>query len=168
MASGNFAVSAPTISLLKGWRRIRGMGRTASATCGRGRPNTHDLDLDRAGIARGAHGYIIPDDQLRTSVPRVWALGECRARAGDRICGKPPVGRRIQNSSHRPSLLPIPCRVAREGPHLYGCSSSPPDNPPTKSRILSDRSRFSTCAKDATSAIWHRAAVRLVDQTFRS
>jgi len=26
MASGNFAVSAPTISLLKGWRRIRGMG----------------------------------------------------------------------------------------------------------------------------------------------
>jgi hypothetical protein len=114
MASGNFAVSTPTISLPKGWRAHPRHGRTASATCGRGQPNSDDFDLDRAGIARGAHGYIIADDQLRTSVPGVWALGECRVRAGDRIGGKPPVGRWIQNSSHRPSLLPLPL-PGREG-----------------------------------------------------
>ena len=41
------------------------------------RPNTDDLGLDRAGIATDAHGYIQVDDQGRTSVDGVWALGEC-------------------------------------------------------------------------------------------
>jgi pyruvate/2-oxoglutarate dehydrogenase complex dihydrolipoamide dehydrogenase (E3) component len=44
------------------------------------RPNTDDLGLDRAGIATDARGYIPVDDQLRTSVPGVWALGDCNGR----------------------------------------------------------------------------------------
>ncbi|MGC2199320.1 MAG: FAD-containing oxidoreductase [Stellaceae bacterium] len=44
------------------------------------RPNTDDLGLDRAGIARDERGFIIVDDQLRTNVPRVWALGECNGQ----------------------------------------------------------------------------------------
>jgi len=44
------------------------------------RPNTDDLGLDRAGIGRDDHGYIIVDDQLRTNVPGVWALGDCNGR----------------------------------------------------------------------------------------
>ncbi len=45
-------------------------------------PNTHDLGLDRAGIATGEHGYIIVDDQLQTNVPGIWALGDCNGHGG--------------------------------------------------------------------------------------
>jgi len=43
-------------------------------------PNTDDLGLDRAGIETDGRGYIRVDDQLRTSVPGVWALGDCNGR----------------------------------------------------------------------------------------
>jgi pyruvate/2-oxoglutarate dehydrogenase complex dihydrolipoamide dehydrogenase (E3) component len=39
-------------------------------------PNTGDLGLDKAGIATDARGYISVDDQLRTNVPGIWALGD--------------------------------------------------------------------------------------------
>ena len=41
------------------------------------RPNTDDLGLDKAGIETDERGYIRIDDQLRTSVEGVWALGDC-------------------------------------------------------------------------------------------
>jgi len=44
------------------------------------RPNTDDLGLDAAGIATDARGYIVVDDELRTSVPGIWALGDCNGR----------------------------------------------------------------------------------------
>jgi pyruvate/2-oxoglutarate dehydrogenase complex dihydrolipoamide dehydrogenase (E3) component len=44
------------------------------------RPNTDDLGLDAAGIMTDRHGYIEVDDQLRTNVPGVWALGDCNGR----------------------------------------------------------------------------------------
>jgi pyruvate/2-oxoglutarate dehydrogenase complex dihydrolipoamide dehydrogenase (E3) component len=44
------------------------------------KPNTDDLGLDKAGIKTGKHGYIEVDDQLRTNVPGVWALGEVNGR----------------------------------------------------------------------------------------
>jgi pyruvate/2-oxoglutarate dehydrogenase complex dihydrolipoamide dehydrogenase (E3) component len=44
------------------------------------RPNTDDLGLDRAGIEHDNHGFITVDDQLRTSVPGIWALGDCNGR----------------------------------------------------------------------------------------
>jgi pyruvate/2-oxoglutarate dehydrogenase complex dihydrolipoamide dehydrogenase (E3) component len=44
------------------------------------RPNTDDLGLDKAGIAHDAHGFITVDDQLRTNVPGIWALGDCNGR----------------------------------------------------------------------------------------
>jgi pyruvate/2-oxoglutarate dehydrogenase complex dihydrolipoamide dehydrogenase (E3) component len=43
-------------------------------------PNTDDLGLDEAGIKTDAHGYITVDDELRTSVPGVWALGDVNGR----------------------------------------------------------------------------------------
>jgi pyruvate/2-oxoglutarate dehydrogenase complex dihydrolipoamide dehydrogenase (E3) component len=43
-------------------------------------PNTSDLGLDRAGIATNNHGYITVDDQLRTSVDGIYALGDCNGR----------------------------------------------------------------------------------------
>ena len=44
------------------------------------RPNTDDLGLDAAGVEVNARGHIQVDDTLRTSVPGVWALGECNGR----------------------------------------------------------------------------------------
>ncbi len=44
------------------------------------RPNTDDLGLDRAGVAVDARGYVQVDDQLRTSVPGIWALGDCNGK----------------------------------------------------------------------------------------
>ncbi|MBT1538864.1 FAD-containing oxidoreductase [Ralstonia solanacearum] len=43
-------------------------------------PNTDDLGLDRAGIETDARGYIRVDEQLRTNVPGIWALGDCNGR----------------------------------------------------------------------------------------
>jgi pyruvate/2-oxoglutarate dehydrogenase complex dihydrolipoamide dehydrogenase (E3) component len=44
------------------------------------RPNTDDLGLDKAGIATDKHGYIQVDDQLRTNVSGIWAMGDCNGR----------------------------------------------------------------------------------------
>jgi pyruvate/2-oxoglutarate dehydrogenase complex dihydrolipoamide dehydrogenase (E3) component len=44
------------------------------------RPNTDDLGLDKAGIATDARGYIEVDDQLRTNVSDIWAMGDCNGR----------------------------------------------------------------------------------------
>lgn len=43
-------------------------------------PNTDDLGLEKAGIETDKHGYIVVDDQLRTTVPGVWALGDCNGK----------------------------------------------------------------------------------------
>ena len=44
------------------------------------RPNTDDLGLDKAGVETDERGYITVDDQLRTSVPGIWAMGDCNGR----------------------------------------------------------------------------------------
>jgi pyruvate/2-oxoglutarate dehydrogenase complex dihydrolipoamide dehydrogenase (E3) component len=44
------------------------------------RPNTDDLGLGIAGIAVDDRGFIKVDDELCTSVPGVWALGDCNGR----------------------------------------------------------------------------------------
>jgi len=43
-------------------------------------PNTHDLGLDLAGIVTDNRGYIVVDEELRTNVPGIWALGDCNGR----------------------------------------------------------------------------------------
>ena len=44
------------------------------------RPNTDDLGLELAGVAVDERGYIVVDDELRTNVPGIWALGDCNGR----------------------------------------------------------------------------------------
>ena len=44
------------------------------------RPNTDELGLDEAGIEVDERGYIGVDDQLRTNVPGIWALGDCNGK----------------------------------------------------------------------------------------
>jgi len=43
-------------------------------------PNTADLGLDKAGIQTDEHGYIQVDDQLRTNVEGIWAMGDCNGQ----------------------------------------------------------------------------------------
>ena len=43
-------------------------------------PNTDDLGLERAGVAIDARGNITVDEGLSTSVPGIWALGDCNGR----------------------------------------------------------------------------------------
>jgi pyruvate/2-oxoglutarate dehydrogenase complex dihydrolipoamide dehydrogenase (E3) component len=58
---------------VRGSHLLLAMGRT---------PNTGDLGLEKAGVVRDAHGYIVVDNQLRTNVPGIWALGDCNGRGG--------------------------------------------------------------------------------------
>jgi pyruvate/2-oxoglutarate dehydrogenase complex dihydrolipoamide dehydrogenase (E3) component len=44
------------------------------------RPNTDDLGLDKAGVATDSRGYIEVDEELRTNVPGIWALGDCNGK----------------------------------------------------------------------------------------
>jgi pyruvate/2-oxoglutarate dehydrogenase complex dihydrolipoamide dehydrogenase (E3) component len=43
-------------------------------------PNTDDLGVERAGIELDERGYIRVDDELRTNLPNVWAVGDCNGR----------------------------------------------------------------------------------------
>ena len=45
-------------------------------------PNTDDLGLQAAGIVTDERGYIVVDDQLRTNVEGIWAMGDCNGRGG--------------------------------------------------------------------------------------
>lgn len=44
------------------------------------RPNTDDLGLEAAGVETDARDYIVVDDQLRTNVPNIWAMGDVNGR----------------------------------------------------------------------------------------
>ena len=44
------------------------------------RPNTDGLGLEAAGVALDARSFIVVDDELRTSAPGVWALGDVNGK----------------------------------------------------------------------------------------
>ncbi|BCH23609.1 FAD-containing oxidoreductase [Mesorhizobium sp. L-8-3] len=43
-------------------------------------PNTDDLGLDKAGVKTDGRGFVLVDDQLRTNVPGIWAMGDCNGK----------------------------------------------------------------------------------------
>jgi pyruvate/2-oxoglutarate dehydrogenase complex dihydrolipoamide dehydrogenase (E3) component len=67
------------VTIESGGARSQLLGSHVLVAIGR-RPNTDDLGVDAAGIAVNKHGYIETDDQLRTNVPGIWALGDCNGR----------------------------------------------------------------------------------------
>ena len=60
-----------TVSEVRGSHLLLAVGR---------RPNTDDLGLEKAGVSVDSHGYIQVDDQLRTNVPGIWAMGDCNGK----------------------------------------------------------------------------------------
>ncbi|RWN55643.1 FAD-containing oxidoreductase [Mesorhizobium sp.] len=43
-------------------------------------PNTDDLGLANTGVEVDKRGFIVVDDQLRTGVPGIWAMGDCNGK----------------------------------------------------------------------------------------
>lgn len=43
-------------------------------------PNTQDLGLEKAGVKTDSRGYIVVDEELKTNVPDIWAIGDCNGR----------------------------------------------------------------------------------------
>lgn len=43
-------------------------------------PNTKEAGLERAGVSLDERGFIVTDEKLQTSVPGIWALGDCNGR----------------------------------------------------------------------------------------
>jgi pyruvate/2-oxoglutarate dehydrogenase complex dihydrolipoamide dehydrogenase (E3) component len=43
-------------------------------------PNTNDLGLEKAGVETDPAGYIQVDDELRTNVSDIWAMGDCNGK----------------------------------------------------------------------------------------
>jgi pyruvate/2-oxoglutarate dehydrogenase complex dihydrolipoamide dehydrogenase (E3) component len=58
---------------VSGSHLLLAMGRT---------PNTGDLGLEKTGVECDSRGYIKVDNQLRTNVAGIWALGDCNGRGG--------------------------------------------------------------------------------------
>src|SRR5690606_26936946 len=67
------------LSLKTGERRASVEGSHLLVAVGR-LPNVEDLDLAAAGVELNARGYIETDEQLRTNVPGIWALGDVNGR----------------------------------------------------------------------------------------
>jgi pyruvate/2-oxoglutarate dehydrogenase complex dihydrolipoamide dehydrogenase (E3) component len=44
------------------------------------RPNTDDLGLEAAGVQTDVRGYIAVDDELKTNVDHIWAMGDCNGK----------------------------------------------------------------------------------------
>src|SRR5262249_36709139 len=84
------------------------------------RPNTDDLDLDKAGVRCEERSYIIVDDQLQTTAPGVWALGDCN--------GKGAFTHTAYNDFEivAANLLDRPPRRARERIPAYALYTDPP------------------------------------------
>jgi pyruvate/2-oxoglutarate dehydrogenase complex dihydrolipoamide dehydrogenase (E3) component len=71
---GQVAVTAdcePGIEEIVGSHVLLAVGR---------RPNTDDLGLEAAGVETDTRGYIVVDDELRTNVPGIWAMGDVNGR----------------------------------------------------------------------------------------
>ncbi|MGK2867567.1 MAG: FAD-containing oxidoreductase [Mycobacterium sp.] len=71
-ASGGFAVTPRDgAQPITGSHLLVAVGR---------RPNTDDLGLDIAGVETDKHGYVIVDDQLRSTAEHIWAMGDCNGK----------------------------------------------------------------------------------------
>lgn len=73
-----FTASGNTVTVTIGERATVEGSHLLIAT-GR-RPNTDDLGLDKAGVKLDTKGFIEVDDSLQTSVPHIYAMGDCNGK----------------------------------------------------------------------------------------
>ncbi|HTS55411.1 MAG TPA: FAD-containing oxidoreductase, partial [Burkholderiales bacterium] len=68
---------AVNVACVSGAPRV--MGSHVLFAVGR-EPNTDDLGLEAADIEADKRGFIVVDEQLRTTNPNAWALGDCNGK----------------------------------------------------------------------------------------
>ncbi len=108
-------------------------------------PNTDDLGCDKAGIVLDKRGYITVDDQLQTSVPGVWALGDVNGRGAFTHTSYPTITR-----SSPPTYWTM-TRAASATPHSDLC----PVHRPAAGTRRHDRGRGARrYGKNAASRRW--------------
>jgi mercuric reductase len=87
-------------------------------------PNTGDLRLDRLGLVTDARGAIVVDDLMRTSMPHVYAVGDCTtqpqfvyvaAAAGTRAAVNLMGGQRALDLSSMPTVIFTDPQIATVG-----------------------------------------------------
>ncbi len=66
-------------SIVVRWNGGEALGSHLLVALGR-TPNTDDLGADAAGLKLDRRGYVEVDDQLRSNIPGVWALGDCNGK----------------------------------------------------------------------------------------
>src|SRR5208282_2571756 len=62
------AMISGTEKIIEGSHLLVALGKT---------PNTNGIGLERAGIELTSSGYVRVNDRLETTVPAVWAMGDC-------------------------------------------------------------------------------------------
>lgn len=68
---GQFRVHADTGAIYESTHLLVATGRV---------PNTDDVGLEHAGVETNERGYIAVDDELRSNVPHIWAIGDVNGR----------------------------------------------------------------------------------------
>lgn len=131
-ASGEFAV-ATSRGELRADQLLVAAGRT---------PNTRDLDLAAAGVTASSQGVIVVDSAMRTSVPHIYAAGDCTdqpqfvyvaAAAGMRAAMNMAGGAAALDLSAMPAVLFTDPQVATVG---YSESAASREGIETDSRVL--------------------------------
>jgi len=67
------------------------------------RANTDDLGLENAGVQTDSRGNVIVDDQCRTNVTHIWAMGDCNGRGAFTHTSYNDFERRRQSARRRPA-----------------------------------------------------------------
>ncbi len=120
--------SVRQVSVRDGWFRIETNAGSVEAehllvATGRS-PNTTNLGLERLGLVTDERGAIVVDDQMRTSIPHVYAVGDCTtqpqfvyvaAAAGTRAAVNLMGGQRTLNLSSMPAVIFTDPQVATVG-----------------------------------------------------
>ena len=120
--------SVRQVSVRDGWFRIEtnvGSVEAEHLLVATGRtPNTTNLGLERLGLATDERGAIVVDDQMRTNIPHVYAVGDCTtqpqfvyvaAAAGTRAAVNLMGGQRTLDLSSMPAVIFTDPQVATVG-----------------------------------------------------
>ena len=103
------------------------------------RMNTDVLNLAAAGLAVDAHGFIPVDDELRTNVPGIWALGDMHAHGGFTHTAYNDyeiVAANLLEGAHRRVSDRIPAYALYTDPPLARIGLSEPDALASKRPVL--------------------------------
>ena len=76
VVNGGLTESGVFVDIERDGNRERIEGDHVLVSVGR-RPSTNGIDTKALGIATGKRGEILVDDQMRTNVPNVYAIGDC-------------------------------------------------------------------------------------------